>query len=172
VAVGAAISSGTQVLSASSTARQVVVQLDAARQSQVKVGDQVTIAMPNGKTTPGTVAVVSTVATQPSPGTGGSGQSNPTIEVDVTPTDPAGTGTIDQAPVQVSITTDTVADAFVVPVTALLAQPGGAYAVEVAGDQGNRLLPVTLGLFDDADGLVQVSGSGLATGLRVVVPGG
>lgn len=173
VAVGAAVSSGTQVLSASSTARQVVVQLDASRQSQVKVGDQVAIALPNGKTTPGTVAVVSTVATQLSPGSGGSGPSNPTIEVDVTPTDPAATGTIDQAPVTVSITTATVADAFVVPVTALLAQPGGAYAVEVAGTQGgDRLLPVTLGLFDDADGLVQVSGPGLAAGLRVVVPGG
>jgi hypothetical protein len=38
--------------------------------------------------------------------------------------------------------------------------------------QGSRLLPVTLGLFDDADGLVQVSGRGLTAGLRVVVPGG
>jgi peptidoglycan hydrolase-like protein with peptidoglycan-binding domain len=173
VAVGAAVSPGAQVLSASSTARQVVVQLDAARQSQVKVGDQVAIALPNGKTTPGTVSVVSTVATQPSPGAGGAGSSNtPTVEVDITPTDPASTGAIDQAPVQVSITTATVADAFVVPVTALLAQPGDAYAVEVAGMQGSRLLPVTLGLFDDADGLVQVSGRGLTAGLRVVVPGG
>jgi peptidoglycan hydrolase-like protein with peptidoglycan-binding domain len=173
VAVGAAVSPGAQVLSASSTARQVVVQLDAARQSQVKVGDQVAIALPNGKTTSGTVSVVSTVATQPSPGAGGAGSPNtPTVEVDITPTDPAGTGTIDQAPVQVSITTATVADAFVVPVTALLAQPGDAYAVEVAGTQGSRLLPVTLGLFDDADGLVQVSGRGLTAGQRVVVPGG
>jgi hypothetical protein len=31
-------------------------------------------------------------------------------------------------------------------------------------------VPVTLGLFDDAAGLVQVSGSGLAAGQRVVVP--
>jgi hypothetical protein len=29
---------------------------------------------------------------------------------------------------------------------------------------------VTLGLFDDAEGKVQVSGSGLAAGQRVVVP--
>jgi peptidoglycan hydrolase-like protein with peptidoglycan-binding domain len=174
VAVGAAISSGTQVLTASSTARQVVVQLNAAQQSQVKVGDQVTIALPNRKTISGAVTSVGTVATQPSPASSGSGSSStPTVEVDVAPTDPAATGTIDQAPVQVSITTATVADAFVVPVTALLAEPGGAYAVEVAGMRGgDRLLPVTLGLFDDADGLVQVSGSWLAAGLHVVVPGG
>jgi peptidoglycan hydrolase-like protein with peptidoglycan-binding domain len=172
VAAGAAISSGTQVLTASSTARQVVVQLDAAQQSEVKVGDHVGIALPGGKTTPGAVTAVGKVATQPSPGAGGPGSPPPpTIEVDVTPADPAATGTIDQAPVQVSITTAVVTDAFVVPVTALLAQPGGAYAVEVAGRQGSRLLPVTLGLFDDADGLVQVSGPELAAGLRVVVPG-
>jgi len=29
---------------------------------------------------------------------------------------------------------------------------------------------VTVGLFDDADGLVQVSGSGVSAGQRVVVP--
>ena len=34
-----------------------------------------------------------------------------------------------------------------------------------------RLVPVTPGLFDDGLGLVQVSGSGLAAGQRVVVPG-
>ena len=33
-----------------------------------------------------------------------------------------------------------------------------------------HLVPVTLGLFDDADGLVQATGSGLAAGQRVVVP--
>jgi peptidoglycan hydrolase-like protein with peptidoglycan-binding domain len=173
VAVGAALSSGAQVLSASSTARQVVAQLDAAQQSQVRVGDQVTIALPNRKTTPGTVAAVGRVATLPSPGQGAGSSNTPTVEVDVTPADPAATGTIDQAPVQVSITTATAADAFVVPVTALLARSGGTYVIEVVGTEGgHRLLPVTLGLFDDADGLVQVSGAGLASGLSVVVPGG
>jgi hypothetical protein len=116
---------------------------------------------------------VGTVATAPTPGSQGAGSSsNPTIEVDIVPTDPAATGTIDQAPVAVSITTATVPDALVVPLTALLAQPGGSYAVEIAGSAGgDRLLPVTVGLIDDADGLVQVSGAGLAAGLRVVVPG-
>ena len=57
------------------------------------------------------------------------------------------------------------------PVDALLAQAGGGYAVEVVGADGiHRLVPVTLGLFDDADGLVQVTGTGLAAGQQVVVP--
>ena len=34
----------------------------------------------------------------------------------------------------------------------------------------HHLVGVELGLFDDADGLVQVTGSGLAPGPRVVVP--
>ena len=55
--------------------------------------------------------------------------------------------------------------------TALLAQSGGGYAVEVVGPGGNHhLVAVSLGLFDDADGLVQVTGSGLAAGQEVVVP--
>ena len=73
---------------------------------------------------------------------------------------------------QVGITTARVQGALVVPVTALLAQSGGGYAVEVVGEgASNHLLPVSLGLFDDADGLVQVTGPGLSAGQEVVVPG-
>jgi hypothetical protein len=89
----------------------------------------------------------------------------------VTPSDPAATGRWDQAPVQVGITTATVPNALVVPVTALLARSGGGYAVEVVGaGASNHLVPVSLGLFDDAEGLVQVTASGLAAGQEVVVP--
>ena len=71
----------------------------------------------------------------------------------------------------VTITTSTVANALVVPVDALLARAAGGYAVEVVDADGiHRLVPVTLGLFDDADGLVQVTGTGLAAGQSIVVP--
>jgi hypothetical protein len=64
-----------------------------------------------------------------------------------------------------------VHDALVVPVAALLAQSPGGYAVEVVEAAGSRqLVAVSLGLFDDSDGLVQVTGSRLAVGQRVVVP--
>ena len=44
------------------------------------------------------------------------------------------------------------------------------YAVEVvAAGARNHRVPVSLGLFDDADGLVAVTGSGLAAGQEVVV---
>ena len=84
---------------------------------------------------------------------------------------PAAAGTLDQAPVNVLITTAGVTNALVVPVNALIALAGGGYAVEEATAGGtHQLLPVTPGLFDDQAGLVQVTGSRLAAGQRVVVP--
>jgi hypothetical protein len=130
----------------------------------------VTITLPDNSTTPGIVSKVGTVAVAPSNDNQG-GSSTPTVEVDVTPTHPAATGRLDQAPVQVSIVTASVRDALVVPVTALLALSGGGYAVEAVDATGaHRLIPVSLGLFDDAEGLVQVSGKDLRPGQRVVVP--
>jgi hypothetical protein len=156
---------GGPVLTASSTTRVVTVALSAAQQSQVTVGDQVTITLPNNQTTPGVVWSVGTVATTPS------GGGTPTIPVVIIPTDAAATGSLDQAPVQVSVVSATVKDALTVPVTALLALGGGGYAIEAVDARGVRhLVPVTLGLFDDAQGLVQVTGSGVEAGQRVVVP--
>ncbi|HEY3830573.1 MAG TPA: peptidoglycan-binding protein [Solirubrobacteraceae bacterium] len=167
-AVGATVMPGP-VLSITSTARQVKLALDAAQQASVKKGDQVTITLPDDQTTPGRITYVSSVATSPS-SKAGEEESAPTIEVDATPTDPAATGRLDQAPVNVSITTESVENALVVPVDALLALAGGGYAVEIAEGRVHHLTAVTLGLFDDADGLVQVSGRGLSAGQRVVVP--
>jgi hypothetical protein len=54
----------------------------------------------------------------------------------------------------------------------LLALASGGYALEVIGSGGvHRLEAVETGLFDDTDGLVQVSGPEVAAGQRVVVPG-
>jgi peptidoglycan hydrolase-like protein with peptidoglycan-binding domain len=168
--LGAQAPPGVAVAQASSTARQVVVDLNAAQQGALKVGDRVTITLPSNATTPGAVSAVGTVATTPS-SKGGEPEGSPTIEVDVAPLHPRATGHLDQAPVRVSIVTASVPEALAVPVDALLALAGGGYAVEhVQADGVHRLIPVALGLFDDAAGLVQVSGPGLAAGQRVVVP--
>ena len=170
-ALGSAVQAGP-VLGITSMRRVVTIALDAAQQSSVKVGDPVVIALPDNSTTPGKVTYVGTVATTPSSNgqDNGGGSSSPTIEVDVTPTHPAATGRLDQAPVNVAIVTGSVRNALVVPVNALLALANGGYAVEVASGGGRHLVAVNLGLFDDADGLVQVTGSGLAPGQRVVIP--
>jgi hypothetical protein len=168
---GAPVQAGP-VLGVTSTKRVVVIQLDASAQTSVRVGDPVVITLPDNSTTPGHVSVVGTVATTPSNSDqGGGGGGSPTIEVDVTPDQPAATGRLDQAPVNVSITTDTVHNVLVVPVNALLALAGGGYALEVVAAGGvHSLEAVQLGLFDDADGLVQVSGPAVHAGQRVVVP--
>jgi putative peptidoglycan binding protein len=149
------------LLQASSTTPVVTINLDAARQTEVKDGDRVTVTLPDGRAMPGVVSSVGVVAS-------GSG-SAATIPVEVTLTDPRAARGLDQAPVTVVITTGTVSNALVVPITALLAQAAG-YAVEEIGPRGHSLVAVSPGAFDAAAGLVQVTGPGLAAGQRIVVP--
>ena len=165
---------GEAVMQATSTARQVQLALDASQQTEVAVGNKVSITLPNNQTTPGVVSSVATVATclrlgrvgleLAAPGTdscssGGSGSSTPTIAVDVTPLTrpPPARGIRPRS--RSGSPRPACGSALMVPVAALLAQSGGGFAVEVVGAGGrNHLVPVSLGLFDDADGLVQVTG--------------
>jgi hypothetical protein len=155
------------VLTATSDRHVVTIALDASMQTEVKAGDEVTVTLPDGKTTRGVVSSVGKVAAT---STSGSGQgAATTIPVQVKLTHPGTAGSLDQAPVTVNITTASVRNALAVPVSALLARSPGRYVVEVVGP-GNtrRWLPVRPGVFDDASGLVQVTGA-LRPGQRVVV---
>jgi len=171
----------------------VSIDLDAAQQSEVKDGDPVSITLPDGSVTPGVISQISRVASLSSSGSTGSGSSSQnsgdsgsgsgsgsgegssgtsaTITVLVSLIHPGAAGKLNQAPVTVLITTGSVPSTLTVPVDALLAQPHGGYAVEVVSGGRHHLVKVTPGVFDDAAGLVQVSGAGLAPGQRVVVPG-
>jgi multidrug efflux pump subunit AcrA (membrane-fusion protein) len=154
------------VLTATSDQEQVTVPLDVAQQSRVKVGDAVSVTLPDGSTTPGVVSRMGTVAVTSGSGT----QATTTISVSVRLVHPSAAGSLDSAPVTVDITTQTARDALVVPVGALLAEGSGGYDVEVVGPGSTRrYVPVTIGIFDDGDGLVQVTGA-LTPGQRVVVP--
>jgi hypothetical protein len=162
--LGTNVPQGEVIAQASSTARRVVVNLDASQQSSVKAGDKVMITLPSNRITEGVVTSVGKVANS----SGSSGSA--TVSVYIALRNPRVTGSLDQAPVDVQITTATVKQSLVVPINALLALSSGGYGVETIAARGVRqLVPVTLGLFDDADGLVQVFGS-LSPGERVVVP--
>jgi peptidoglycan hydrolase-like protein with peptidoglycan-binding domain len=165
---------GSPLAQATSTRRRVQVDLDASRAGEVEVGDRARITLPDNSTATGTVTRIGTVAGGGAGGSGSAGAADSgsaTIPVDIALGHSKAIGTIDEAPVQVEITTGHVKDALSVPVTALLARAGGGYDVEVVGQGGEReLVPVRLGAFDQANGLVQVSGSGLEAGQRVVVP--
>ncbi|MBI2915216.1 MAG: efflux RND transporter periplasmic adaptor subunit [Firmicutes bacterium] len=170
--LGGPLQAGHPVLQGTSTTRVVTIALDAAQQSEVKVGDQVIIALPDNSTTPGVVTSVGAVAITSSSSNSGSGSrsSTPMVTVEVQPRDPAATGSLDQVPVQVGITTKVVDSALSVPVAALVGKSGGGFAVEIVRDGGRReLVAVKLGLFDTAGGRVQVEGD-LREGDQVVVP--
>jgi hypothetical protein len=150
------------VFSGTSDQHVASIALSTSDESEVAAGDAVSITLPDGSVTPGRISSVGTVAS----GSAGSA----TVPVTVKLTDPSAAGSLDQAPVTVSITAESVSNVLAVPVGALLAQSSGGYAVEVIGAGGNRhLVPVTVGIFDDTSGLVQVTGN-LTPGEQVVVP--
>jgi len=150
------------ILSATSDRHVVMIALSTSMETDVKAGDSVSVTLPDGSVTPGVITSVGAVAS------GSAGAA--TVQVSVTLTNPSAAGSLDQAPVTVNITTASASNVLVVQVEALLAQPSGGYAVEVVGaGDARRLVPVTVGLFDDTAGLVQVTGN-LAPGERVVVP--
>jgi hypothetical protein len=87
-----------------------------------------------------------------------------TITLDSTPPG----ATLDQAPVNVNITSQTVDNVLAVPVNALLALQGGGFGVDVVTGTTSHLVGVTTGLY--SNNLVQVSGSGISSGTRIQVP--
>jgi peptidoglycan hydrolase-like protein with peptidoglycan-binding domain len=183
--LGAAAQPGAPIAEATSTARRVEVDLEPSQAEGVKVGDRASITLPNNRTTPGVVQRIGTLvvddgsdsgsasgsgSASASGSGGGSGATTATVPVFIKLKRIRDARGIQQAPVQVSIITGRVRNALSVPVTALLARPGG-YAVETVDADGERhLVPVDLGAFADANGIVQVRGAGLWAGQRVVVP--
>jgi Putative peptidoglycan binding domain len=178
---------GGTVLTATSTTPMVTVDLDVTQEYLVKPGDAVSVVLPDGVTTVGgRVESVGNVAI--CPGGGGSGTGNGSGVADQSPCQSSGSGnsstptvtmtvsldrvppgaTLDQAPVNVNITTDRAEDVLAVPVNALLALAGGGFGVDVVTGSTTRLVGVTTGLYDNT--LVQVSGAGLTAGMRVEVP--
>jgi HlyD family secretion protein len=183
---GAPLPAGTAILTATSTRPQVTVALDPAMQQLVRRGDRVEVILPDGTATRGTVARVSRVATQPTTGSAqnggqnqseggnsegsGSGSGQTTVQVTIRLANPKAAANLDQAPVQVAITTQAARGVLAVPINALLAQPGGGYAVQLVDGSASRRVAVRTGLFDETAGLVEVKGAGLAEGMKVQVP--
>lgn len=182
---------GGTVLTATSTTPIVTVDLDVSQEYLVKPGDAVTVVLPNGTTSVGGhIETVGNVATCPSGGGSGSGSgaqagsssaststcssggsgtnSGPSVPVTITLDSVPPGSTLDQAPVNVDITTQTASNVLAVPINALLALQGGGYGVQVVTGTTSHLVGVTTGLY--SNNMVQVSGSGISGGMRVEVP--
>ena len=158
---GTAATPGTALMTGTSPVPQVTINLDPSLETEIKAGDKVEIDLPEGGVTTGVVTQVSKVAS-----TNASGVTSVPVYVNLD--HPKAARDLSSAPVTVKVTTGSVANALVVPVAALVARSGG-YAVEVTGPGGHHLVKVTVGVFDDADGMVQVTGN-LTPGQHVVVP--
>ena len=159
---------GQQVLRATSDTLEVRVALDPSQQGQVKRGDRARVTLPGNVSVTGRVhgfglVAQSSDATDSKPGSA-------TLPAYVRLDHPARARGLDQAPVQVDVTTQGVDDALSVPVVAIVGKSGGGFGVElVRADGQRRLVAVRLGLFDTTAGRVQVEGD-LSAGDDVVVP--
>jgi peptidoglycan hydrolase-like protein with peptidoglycan-binding domain len=161
--VGGQAAPGQPAYTVTSNKHQVTVDLDVSQQSYVRTGDRVDVVLPDGRHAKGRIIQVGRVAV-----TSGSGdQQKTTIPVTVALDDPNAGGRLDQAPVDVYVTTESRKGVLAVPVGALLALAEGGYAVEVIDAAGqHHLVAVRLGVF--SGGMVEVAGSGLRAGMRVV----
>ena len=158
---GASVGPGAPLADATDPTRAVAVALDTAKESEVKVGDTVDVQLPSGAHTPGSVSAIAQTIT-PATGNGG----NSTVAVTVIVPDQGALGTLEGAPVTVSITTASAKGVLAVPITALVVEPDGSYAVDVVRAGTARRVKVTTGLFTDT--LVQVAGD-LNDGETVIV---
>ncbi len=153
---------GGPVLDYTGTTRTVSVELDVAKQGLVKQGIAATVTLPSGATVDGTVGSVGTVATA---GTNGG---NSTIPVTVTIADQSKLGSLDGAPVDVTLVSAQARNVLSVPVAALVALSEGGYGVQVVDGSSTRYVAVQTGMF--ANGRVEITGDGITSGTVVGVP--
>ncbi|GAA1689447.1 peptidoglycan-binding protein [Glycomyces endophyticus] len=145
----------------------VTVEVELDDQELVVVGGSVAITLPDGTEATGTVTGSETAVTQET-GQGGETEDVTYLEVTVAADDAAVFDALDQAAVDVGFAGDSAADVLTVPVEALLGLAEGGYGVELVDGGDTEVVAVETGLF--ADGLVAISGEGLAAGQAVVVP--
>jgi multidrug efflux pump subunit AcrA (membrane-fusion protein) len=119
--------------------------------------------MPDNALVPATVVFVSQTAT--------SSQDGPAwFEVRIELDDPSVAAGLDEAPVDVIIVSDSVADVMAIPVSALLALLEGGYAVELETGNGQvQLVAVEVGFFS-TDNMIEITAGALEAGDQVVVP--
>ncbi|GAA3437503.1 peptidoglycan-binding protein [Kutzneria kofuensis] len=148
------------LLTLTSTQKVVTMPVDATEVGQIKTGAAVTIIRPDTKTVSARVTAISTTVDG-----GGKDQTTgpPKLTVTVTPDDPSTLADLDAASVQVQVTTSVHKGVLAVPVGALVALREGGYAVQTPD---GKYRAVQTGMF--ANGMVEISGDGIADGLKVV----
>ena len=152
---GAALRTGSAVLTIASTTQVVSAAVDAARIPEWPTGASVTLAWSDGDSTAGHVAAMGRDVTE--------GMVVLTVDLDVEAPGRA-TGT----PVTVARTTEQRDGVLTVPVAAIVAGEAGRPSVVVLDGDVRRQVPVAVGVV--SGGWVEVSGD-LVAGEQVVQPG-
>jgi peptidoglycan hydrolase-like protein with peptidoglycan-binding domain len=175
LSVGSPIAPGQIPFPTSSSQRIVTGTVDASQQSDLSIGERVSVDLLNGVVTDGKIVEIDKVATAPSSQSQQSGQSgsgtssSSTLGFQIRLNNSSVGGHLDQAPVNIDVASQKAKDALSVPVTALLAQQGGGYGVQIVRNDAVVVVPVTPGFYSD-NGYVQISGIGIKAGEKVVVP--
>ncbi len=159
------------IMTTTSNRKTVTVNLDTTKSSLAKLGATVVVTLPSGKTVHGRIVSIGKVATTSGSDSGSGSSSSDSSSSDKTATIKLtiklfskGTA-LDQAPVTVRFEQSRAKDVLAIPVTALLAQPGDKFAVEVVDGSEHRLVTVEPGVY--TSGYVEITGAGLRPGMRV-----
>jgi peptidoglycan hydrolase-like protein with peptidoglycan-binding domain len=153
----------SQIMTTTSTRKIVSVALDTAYADLARVGSKVSIELPSGERVDGRVRSRGRVATVPQ--SDDADPSDATVEVTIRFSGKERTPDLDQAPVDVEFERSRRNDVLAVPVTALMAQAGGGFAVEVRDGARRRIVPVETGLYTSS--YVEIEGAGLREGMAV-----
>lgn len=158
--VGAAASG--EIISITGVKKKVQVFLETSQQSLARKKTPVQVSLPEGIAEKGSVVSVGTPVDKEG-ATGTTRKIPVTVELE----NEKATENLQDVPVGVQFTVVKAKDVIQVPVSALLAQPGGGFAVEVSEDGNVKSVPVKTGTF--ANGLVEVVEGDLKVGDSVVV---
>lgn len=154
--------SSPAMLTVTGTTKSVTVLLDTAQSNLATAGAAVSVLLPNGTQTPGSVATVGAAYEEKDSG----GSTKVKIPVSVTLSDAAAADGYDNVGVAVEFARTLKETALQVPVTAVVSD-GNGFAVTVKKKGTPTLIPVTLGAF--AGGFVEIESGKLAVGDTVVV---
>jgi peptidoglycan hydrolase-like protein with peptidoglycan-binding domain len=143
------------------TGAHQLVTLDVAldKVGLLTVGASVQVELPDDSRVAGTIATIGRAATVKQEGAGVTVAASVSLESPVE--------SLDAAPVDIVVTIPKATGALVVPIRALLALAEGGYAVEKVSGSSTQLVAVEPGAF--GDGIVAITGTGVAEGDTVVV---
>ncbi|MFE6737632.1 peptidoglycan-binding protein [Streptomyces tubercidicus] len=168
-ALADSIGPDSKVLTVASTKPVVRAELEAADGALAAKGTKVEIAMPGGGTKGGKVSGVAAPEESGS-GEGGAaasgGSSGNSIHVEITLDDGTRIQEKDrQGTLRVKFVSESRKGVLTVPVEAIVALREGGYGLELVQGSKTRMVAVKTGL--TADGRIEVSGAGLAEGMKV-----